>query len=212
MSTKTLAIFTFFSLYVVISSGVVPGQDSNPSNGNANAISRPPAMTSSSQTKQNVVPINRSGTSKFVADFLSTHNAVRLLIGHSPLTWNDTIAYFAEQWARKRVNDCELIHSGGPYGENLFWGGSPTDWSPTTVVKIWAAEKAFYDPKSNSCAKNHMCGHYTQIVWKDTLRVSCASVKWNNNKGTYVICNYDPPASYLNKHPFGNFCNVLGRC
>ncbi|MBA0792761.1 hypothetical protein Gohar_017233 [Gossypium harknessii] len=160
-------------------------------------------MTSSSQTKQNVVPINRSGTSN--ADFLSTHNAVRLLIGHSPLTWNDTIAYFAEQWARKRVNDCELIHSGGPYGENLFWGGSPTDWSPTTVVKIWAAEKAFYDPKSNSCAKNHMCGHYTQIVWKDTLRVSCASVKWNNNKGTYVICNYDPPASYLNKHPFGNF-------
>ncbi|TYI97622.1 hypothetical protein E1A91_D01G155500v1 [Gossypium mustelinum] len=194
MSTKTLTIFTFFSLYVVISSGVVPGQDSNPSNGKANAISRPPAMTSSSQTKQNVVPINRSGTSKFVADFLSTHNA----------------------WARKRVNDCGLIHSGGPYGENLFWGGSPTDWSPTTVVKIWAAEKAFYDPKSNSCAKNHMCGHYMQIVRKDTLRVSClvscASVKWNNIKGTYVICNYDPPASYLNKHPFGNFCNVLGRC
>ncbi|MBA0823533.1 hypothetical protein Goarm_020259 [Gossypium armourianum] len=144
MSTKTLTIFTFFSLYVVISSGVVPGQDSSPSNGNANAISRPPAMTFSSQTKQNVVPINRSGTSN--ADFLSTHNAVRLLIGHSPLTWNDAIAYFAEQWARKRVNDCELIHSGGLYGENLFWGGSPTDWSPTTVVKIWAAEKAFYDP------------------------------------------------------------------
>ncbi|XVF08006.1 hypothetical protein REPUB_Repub06bG0188000 [Reevesia pubescens] len=68
--------------------------------------------------------------------------------------------------------------------------------------------RLFYDPKSNTCAKGEMCGHYTQVLWKDTVRVGCARVKCCNGKGFYVIYNYDPPGNYINEHPFGNFANA----
>ncbi|RRT59558.1 hypothetical protein B296_00013022 [Ensete ventricosum] len=41
-----------------------------------------------------------------------------------------------------RVADCQLVHSGGPYGENLFWG-TGRDFTLTDAV----------------------CRHYKQVVW-----------------------------------------------
>ncbi|MEM6522020.1 MAG: CAP domain-containing protein, partial [Cyanobacteria bacterium P01_C01_bin.70] len=41
------------------------------------------------------------------------------------------------------------------------------------VVAAWVAEKADYDYASNSCASGKVCGHYTQIVWRETTAVGC---------------------------------------
>ncbi|XVF55372.1 hypothetical protein PTKIN_Ptkin06aG0031800 [Pterospermum kingtungense] len=161
-----------------------------------------PAPSKSSSTSSKTP--RKTKNLNFAADFVSAHNMVRLAQGHEPLKWNYTLAYYAKQWAKKRVNDCKLIHSYGPYGENLFWGGKP-DWTPHAVVKSWVEEKAFYDPNSNKCKDGEMCGHYTQVIWKNTASVGCARVRCNNNKGLYVICNYDPPGNYINEHPFGDF-------
>ncbi|XP_039027663.1 pathogenesis-related protein PRB1-3-like [Hibiscus syriacus] len=210
MSTKTFTfVATFFVLYFTVLAGVAPRP--KPTNDNGKGKGKGNTM------KPIVVPINRRGTSKFVTDFLSAHNAVRLRHGQSPLTWNYTVANFAEQWAEKRSNDCKLIHSHGSYGENLFWGDGSRNWRPATVVKSWASEQAFFDPISNSRAKKKMCCHYTrgragpdytQIVWKDTRSVGCASVKCSNSKGSFIVCNYDPPGNYVNEHPFGSLDDV----
>ncbi|XVE96788.1 hypothetical protein REPUB_Repub02eG0253200 [Reevesia pubescens] len=172
---------------------------------NANAKSTRPHSTMPLSTNKILSPRKRKNV-KFLSDFVSAHNFARVPIGHPPMTWNYTLAYYAKQWAKKRVNDCKLIHSYGPYGENLFWGGA-SHWSPSAVVKSWVDEKFYYDPKSNSCAKGQMCGHYTQVIWKNTIRVGCARVKCYNGKGLYVICNYDPPGNYVNEHPFGDLVN-----
>uniref|UniRef100_A0A0D9VLY4 SCP domain-containing protein n=1 Tax=Leersia perrieri TaxID=77586 RepID=A0A0D9VLY4_9ORYZ len=106
--------------------------------------------------------------------FLGQQNAARMAMGLPPLVWDDRVAGYARWYAESRRGDCALVHSSGPYGENLFWG-SGTGWSPAQAVGAWLAEQPRYNYWSNSCYGG-MCGHYTQIMWRATRRVGCAMV------------------------------------
>ncbi|KAF3604472.1 hypothetical protein F2Q69_00034042 [Brassica cretica] len=99
-----------------------------------------------------------------------------------------------------RRYDCSLTHSTGPYGENLFWG-SGSDWTPTFAVESWTVEAKSYNHMTNSC-EGGMCGHYTQIVWRDTKRIGCARVVCENGAGVFITCNYDPPGNYVGENPY----------
>ncbi|MCI68562.1 pathogenesis-related protein 1a, partial [Trifolium medium] len=81
-----------------------------------------------------------------------------------------TVAAFAQNYANQR-KDCQLIHSGGGgrYGENI--AKSSGDMSGTDAVKLWVDEKVNYDHATNSCASGATCGHYTQVVWKNSVRL-----------------------------------------
>lgn len=133
-------------------------------------------------------------------EFLNAHNKIRASKGQPPLKWDARLARFARHWGTTRMVDCEMLHSNGPYGENIFWGGRD-HWTPTAVVQSWADEEEDYDPQANTCSDGKMCGHYTQIVWKSTTRVGCARQKCTGG-GVFVICNYYPPGNYVDEHPF----------
>ncbi|XP_050226985.1 pathogenesis-related protein PR-1 [Mercurialis annua] len=140
---------------------------------------------------------------KMARQFVTGHNAVRSVFGVQPLKWNKKLARYARRWANQRANDCALQHSpDSPYGENLFWS-LKGNWGPKAVVKIWADEYIFYDPKQNVCINGEMCGHYTQVVWKQTTEVGCGRVKCRNNKGFLYVCSYDPPGNIYFQGPFG---------
>ncbi|PON86806.1 Cysteine-rich secretory protein, allergen V5/Tpx-1-related [Trema orientale] len=126
-------------------------------------------------------------------DYVDAHNSARAQVGVGPLSWNDTVASYARQYANQRINDCRLVHSGGPYGENLAW--SSGDLSGTDA-------KAYYNYSSNSCAAGKVCGHYTQVVWRNSVRLGCAKVRCNNNTGTFITCNYDPPGNLTRQRPY----------
>jgi len=134
-------------------------------------------------------------------EFLIAHNKVRRHFGEPPLTWDKKLAHYARRWAAKRYYDCKMIHSYGPYGENIFWG-KRAHWTPKEAVQSWVSEQKYFNPHSNGCVDGHMCGHYTQVVWRETLRIGCARKKCQN-KGLFVICVYDPPGNYVNESPFG---------
>lgn len=133
-------------------------------------------------------------------DYVAAHNKVRTPIGLKPLTWNTTLVQYAQNYANQRSVDCELIHSDGPYGENL--AEASWDLTAAEAVQMWADEKPFYNYLLDSCVPGEMCGHYTQIVWRDTATVGCAKVICTNNKWSFVICNYDPPGNYIGERPF----------
>ncbi|GAV80285.1 CAP domain-containing protein [Cephalotus follicularis] len=133
-------------------------------------------------------------------DYLNAHNDARASVGVGALTWDDTVANYAQNYANERINDCQLVHSGGPYGENLAWGYP--DLSGTGAVELWVDEKAYYDYNSNTCEPGKVCGHYTQVVWRNSIHLGCARVICNNNEGTFVICNYDPPGNYVGQRPY----------
>ncbi|KAI3991461.1 hypothetical protein MKX01_000548 [Papaver californicum] len=52
------------------------------------------------------------------AQYLAPHNAARAKVNVGPLVWNNNLAAYARNYANQRAGDCNLIHSGGPYGEN----------------------------------------------------------------------------------------------
>ncbi|XP_022762226.1 pathogenesis-related protein 1-like [Durio zibethinus] len=131
-------------------------------------------------------------------DYLNAHNAARATVNVGPMKWDDKVATFASNYANQRKGDCKLVHSGGPYGENL--AGSSADLSATAAVNMWVAERPKYNYNSNSCVGGE-CRHYTQVVWRNSVRLGCAKVRCNNG-GTIITCNYDPPGNYVNQRPY----------
>ncbi|XP_019086440.1 PREDICTED: pathogenesis-related protein PR-1-like [Camelina sativa] len=105
--------------------------------------------------------------------FLFRHNLVRAARFEPPLMWDSRLQNYAQGWANQRRGDCALRHSfsNGQFnlGENIYWGFG-ANWSPADAVVAWASEKRFYHYGSNTCDPGQMCGHYTQIVWKNTRR------------------------------------------
>ncbi|KAK4739877.1 hypothetical protein R3W88_003574 [Solanum pinnatisectum] len=52
-------------------------------------------------------------------EYLNAHNEARRQVGVGPMTWDNRLAAFAQNYANQRAGDCRMQHSGGPYGENL---------------------------------------------------------------------------------------------
>jgi len=87
---------------------------------------------------------------KAIENILKEHNLFRAKEGERPLTWNATVAKYAQQYANERKGDCALKHSTGPYGENLMYGDGKS-WTWRHTVDEWSAEKKNYHYGSNSC-------------------------------------------------------------
>lgn len=159
----------------------------------------PPASASASNSTNATTATARPGRRSYTREFLQAHNKFRSAFQVPPLTWDRNLTRFARRWGEKCAADCKMTHSYGPYGENMFWG-KLEHWTPTEVVESWAGEDKFYNLNNNECAAGQMCGHYTQIIWKESLRLGCARVNCANGE-LLVICEYDPPGNYVNEKP-----------
>ncbi|CDO97323.1 unnamed protein product [Coffea canephora] len=131
-------------------------------------------------------------------DYLNVHNSARSQVGVGPMTWDTTVAAYAQNYANQRISDCNLVHSQGPYGENLAKGTGT--FTGTAAANLWVAEKPYYNYTSNSCVGGE-CLHYTQVVWRDSVRLGCARVQCTNS-WWFVICSYDPPGNYIGQRPY----------
>ena len=140
-------------------------------------------------------------------EFLHAHNRIRRRLNEAPLVWDRGLARYARRWAARRFHDCQMVHSYGPYGENIFWGGRD-HWTATEAVESWVRENQYYNADTNECVPGEMCGHYTQVVWRDSHRVGCARQRCFNG-GVLIFCEYDPPGNYVNENPFGKVFDLL---
>ncbi|XP_061958512.1 basic form of pathogenesis-related protein 1-like [Populus nigra] len=131
-------------------------------------------------------------------DYLNAHNAARSQVTVANIIWDNTVAAYALNYANSRISNCDLVHSNGPYGENLAKGSG--SFTGAAAVNLWVAEKPYYDYASNSCVGGQ-CLHYTQVVWRNSVRVGCARVK-RTNGWWFVSCNYDPPGNYIGERPY----------
>ncbi|CAN7119925.1 unnamed protein product [Brassica rapa subsp. narinosa] len=136
-------------------------------------------------------------------DFLDAHNQARAAVGVDPLAWDETVAAYAQDYANQRRGDCALEHSSGPYGENITTRKYEYCYHNICVeaVNMWVSEQADYDYGSNTCASGKQCGHYTQIVWKNSVRLGCAKVSCDNGQ-TFITCNYDPQGNFVGQWPY----------
>lgn len=153
-----------------------------------------------------------------IEDFVTAHNVVRSRHRLPPLKWSPQLAGYAQQWAEqlRQRNNCRMRHRpdkgrfAQQHGENLMWVG-PTRWSdgrfdlyhmtPEMVTGVWADESRNYRYRSNSCKRGKICGHYTQIVWRDTREIGCAKAVCRDQSQVWV-CNYNPPGNWRGERPY----------
>jgi pathogenesis-related protein 1 len=138
----------------------------------------------------------------------AAHNALRAKEADLPdLHWDSTVAAYAERKVAflAQQNDCRLDHQAGPenpgYGENLAWSSDP-NYSAVAAIEAWYSEKSYYDYASNACEDGEVCGHYTQIVWRDSKALGCAVAVCPNGGGIIYGCHYDPPGNWVGEKPY----------
>ncbi|MDD2829371.1 MAG: CAP domain-containing protein [Sulfuricurvum sp.] len=142
------------------------------------------------------------------AEIVATHNSVRAEVGVPSITYSAEVAASAQSWADhlKSTNNCKMTHSNGSNGENLFWAGGwsngpAQDIRSADPVSAWANEKRDYDHGKNECAVGKVCGHYTQLVWKNSTQVGCGMAMCPNNDQVWV-CQYAPAGNWVGQKPY----------
>lgn len=139
------------------------------------------------------------------SSLLDAHNQVRQTASPTPdppledLTWDPSLSESAGDWAKR----CLFEHSSSGVGENIY--ASTAESAPSAVVESWASEAADFNYADNSCSA--VCGHYTQIVWRDTQRVGCGFADCPDlavfgGPGQLWVCQYDPPGNYIGEQPY----------
>lgn len=150
-----------------------------------------------------------------------------------PMVWSSTLAAYAQQWAdmlASTPSTCAMpMHRSGQelqakgYGENLAQSGSrPARMTtPSFAVDGWAAEAKCWtygtisDPLRGGGTEkcdttcymglhSDGCGHYTQVIWRDSTQLGCGVSTCTADGVTYDIwiCNYAPPGNIIGRAPY----------
>ncbi len=152
-----------------------------------------------------------------MAGITEAHNAVRDEVTDADLplpdlTWSDELASIAQRHADELADaGCRLVHSSNGFGENLAWYAGRTA-TPEEVVRAWASERECYtfgtfmgtDDCTSACDDSGGCGHYTQLVWRNTSLVGCGVADCGEGFGheEVWVCNYDPPGNFVGRKPY----------
>lgn len=167
----------------------------------------PPSSVSSSSGPSNVVTPPPSGStsvsSAYQQGILDSHNIHRVNASVPNLTWSNNMASIAAQIAASCVYAHDTSTGGGGYGQNIGAGAPPSGIPAMITNEMYNNEINWYpaygvEPDMSNFEK---WGHYSQIVWKSTTSVGCATQYCPNglaNTGGgvspyFTVCNYSPP-------------------
>ena len=126
--------------------------------------------------------------------------------------WNSTLAEVAQRWA----DQCNVQQAHDKnrrtqhyfktdVGQNMAWQGNsvfPTSRNYTGLIQLWYDEVKIYNPYTDNKGKE--VGHYTQVIWGDTVEIGCGFVLFSA-QGSYqqfLICNYGPAGNDEGELPY----------
>ncbi|XP_062930245.1 uncharacterized protein LOC134360095 [Mobula hypostoma] len=146
------------------------------------------------------------GSGIFASQLLKSVNEYRKRHGAKPLILNPDVSEKATKWARHLVNSRTLQHSVTSHGENIWCQQSTIRQEVTgqQAADSWYNEIKNYDFSSPGFQKN--CGHFTQLVWKDSKEMGVGLA--SDGKGlTIVVAQFNPAGNITNPGYFTR--NVL---
>jgi pathogenesis-related protein 1 len=137
---------------------------------------------------------------------LTLHNEARVRASANlpQLQWQEQLAKSAQDHANALARkNCVLEHSSTSFGENLFASSGAS--TGRRVVDAWESESKCYSfgrfPEicnlQNGCTA---CGHYTQLVWRETTSLGCGSARCGN--GEVWVCHYNPAGNINGRTPY----------
>lgn len=134
---------------------------------------------------------------------VAAHNHWRRQVGVPELHWSDKLSMHAQQRVDSlAARGCQMEpRSGQPqrYGENIAWSVGYR-MHPPEVVGRWVEGRYGYDYAANWCASVQDCHHYTQVVWRATREVGCATALCPG--GELWVCQYHPAGNAAGEKPY----------
>src|SRR5215216_3601046 len=152
-----------------------------------------------------VLQVSYAQPNQDMRDVLDIHNRERALVGFPLLTWSDSLAAEAQNWANHLATlgivcgpqGCQPPAPHGANNENIALGYVfPAEFgrtSPAEYAQRWADEKVQYDAGQRSGLG---IGHYTAMVWKTT------SEDGRGGGTDFLVCRYNPPGNVASQAPF----------
>ena len=145
--------------------------------------------------------------SAFARQVLAEHNLERSRTGVPPLAWDDALAGEAKAWALKIAREGGLRQASdtenGGAGENL-WMGSAGYYAPEEMIGAFVEERQYFKrgtfPDVSRTGDWQDVGHYTQVVWRGTREVGCATARGAGND--FLVCRYWPAGNWMGELPY----------
>jgi pathogenesis-related protein 1 len=156
---------------------------------------------------------------------LAAFNAERAMYpGVGPLQWSPQLATYAQSWANhlaeidraehRQLRSDNPLAPGQTAGETI---AGPADFPPFTVkdaIQLWINEKVYYhydqddglagyssSPPGCTAPRGAVCGHFLQVIWKNTQFVGCGSGTAADGS-IYIVCNYIPSGLFSGQKPY----------
>lgn len=159
-----------------------------------------------------MLQISHAQSTKALQDILAIHNRERAAVGNAALTWSNSLATQAQQYADQlksqgyvcNAQQCDTLPHGAS-NENLGWGsvGFPFAQMVEGSQYAWVSEKPGYNAQTNTCTPVPplvSCGHYTAMIWGGTTNVGCGTS--TGAQIEILVCRYDPPGNMAGQTPF----------
>ncbi|KAK5107662.1 hypothetical protein LTR62_000943 [Meristemomyces frigidus] len=181
----------------------------------------PAPASSSVSTSSSQAPASTVAPSSTISADLSSysgvvvahHNLHRANHSADPLQWDDGLAATAASIASNCYYAHNVTAGGGGYGQNIAAGVEANNISAIITDLFYNGEVGWYaglyTQAQPSMANFEHWGHFSQIVWKATTHVGCAtqdcSAQGLGNVGTdvspyFTVCNYKDPGNYANEY------------
>ncbi|BAE56831.1 unnamed protein product [Aspergillus oryzae RIB40] len=149
-----------------------------------------------------------------IPDDLRNHSA-------SSLEWDASLEASAQTLAARCVYQHDTTINGGGYGQNIGYGVSSEKIGEMITNLMYNNEmgyfEALYGEANPSMDNFDAWGHFSQIVWKGTTHVGCATVTCNSLGNVdssvavpFTVCNYSPAGNYAGEYA-DNVLRPLGQ-
>jgi uncharacterized protein YkwD len=165
-----------------------------------------------------------TGSNDYSKSVVDHHNAHRANHSAPALEWDDAIAATALKIAKSCNYAHDVSTDGGGYGQNIA-AGCPADNVTSIITELFYNNEAgnfngMYGQSTPSNIQDESAfdgwGHFTQIVWKGTTKVGCATYDCSNDGGLkgvggsvapiFTVCNYKSAGNFL-----GEFDSNVGQ-
>ncbi|KAK3095286.1 hypothetical protein FSP39_012803, partial [Pinctada imbricata] len=121
---------------------------------------------------------------------------------HITRSWDDEVAMVAQRYA----DACKVnIHDSGRQrsipgrlsaGQNLAAASTDIGWA--AVVQLWHSEVSKFKTGGGNALAD--VGHYTQVVWADSIKLGCGYAQCGNMRN--YVCNYAPAGNFDIDNPY----------
>ncbi|KAL7800082.1 CAP domain-containing protein [Trichoderma ceciliae] len=182
-------------------------------------VAKPSPKPSPSPKPAASQPSPSSGGNDYQSAMLNEHNVHRANHSAPALAWDDTLAGFAHTTASGCVFAHDMTEGGGAvaYGQNLASWGTTGDLSGMQIEsgRRGVSDQWYNDEMENwtfwdllnppSGSDLDAWGHFTQVVWKSSTKLGCATVQCPagtvlSMPSWYTVCNYGPPGNFGGKY------------